>query len=115
MVYVTLGVDPGAQDGWSARMLCKEARGVRCAGFARGRGDVRKEGGPVPARWPSSPPLTGVAGDASGCGTGSVGGKRPVPMPGGEGRGSPGRTVERTLERVTDDRRPNMGVPVAAQ
>jgi hypothetical protein len=48
--------------------------------------DVRQR----PARWHGSPPLAWVAGGASGCGTGSVCGRRPVPMPGGEGRGFPG-------------------------
>src|SRR5262247_2749702 len=50
-------------------------KGVRCAGFVRGRGDVRKEGGEVPARRPSSPPLAWVARRAEGCGTGSVRGR----------------------------------------
>ena len=51
------------------------APGARCTGFVRGRGDVRKEGGEVPARRPSSPPLAWVARRAEGCGTGSVRGR----------------------------------------
>ena len=109
-VYITHGIDTGAQQGWSARMLCQAARGVRGAGFVWGRGAGRQEGGPVPTRWPSSPPLTGIAGGAAGCGTGSGGGKRPGPMPGVKGRGSPGRRVERTLESLSVERRPDMSV-----